>query len=116
MYSKAFNDFDYDPSIMDISNPLQIYLDQIRNILATSKGEVAGASDMGVDLEHFVFDTVVNETHLEQLIYDQIIKYCPLYEDFNTAVNVSFSRGVVRDVCMVDINIDGKQMLQLQIK
>jgi len=116
MYSKAINDFDYRDDILDVSNPLQIYLEQIRSILSTAKGEVAGAPDMGVDLEHYVFDTVVNETHIEQLIYDQIIKYCTLYEDFNTSVSVKFGKGVIRDVCMVDINIDGKQLLQMQIK
>lgn len=109
------DDNDFRPDIVDITDEKDIYLNQIRNVFSATTGAVMGAADMGVQLDHLVFETNLNAKQLERRILEQIYKYCPLNYKFKTNVTVKFSKGVKRDQAIIDVFVNDARRLQIQI-
>jgi hypothetical protein len=62
----------------------------------------------------FTFDAT--ETGIRSALTDQIVKFCPMAEKFNINYDIKFGRGTVRDICIIDILIDGRAVFGVFIK
>lgn len=117
IYTKnAEDDRDFRSDQPDIKDDLQIFLNQIRNVFSAEPGVVLGASQMGIGLEHMVYETNISPKNLEKIILEQIFTYCTFYTRFTIDVNVKFAKGTVRDIVFIDILIDKVKRLELRIK
>lgn len=107
VYTKnAEDDEDYSEDILDIRSPLQIYLQEIRNILNGQEASVIGALDMTIDLEGYIYEMNLEEIDIKQKIMESLMKYSQLYYRFSTVIDVKFYKGDVRDICIIDFTID----------
>ncbi len=110
------DDGDYVDDVIDVHSPIQIYLQEIRNILGGDDSSVMGAIDMTVDLEALIYDMELDEGKLKQKILSSLMKYSLSFYKFSTEINISFFRGDVRDICTIDFSIDNIPRLQFSIK
>ena len=115
IYTVPSSEAGYNSMKVEERNELQIYLNQIRNVMNATAGSVCGAEELGVDLESYVFEMGLDETQLQGLISSQIVSFCTYFPKFSTSINVKFGAGVARDVCFIDFNINGKKTVQYRI-
>ena len=115
IYSKNQQDLDYVPDQLDISDEVQIYLNQIRNIFSAEPGAIMGAADMFVDLESYIYEMGLNEADLERVVTTAINKYASYASKYPTSVKVRFTQGTVRDIAFLDIVIDDTKRMELRI-
>lgn len=115
LYIKTIGDPNYDKNGVDVENELSQLLIQIETILFTNKGDVLGDSNFGADLEKMIYSFSLNEFELKRAIEDQIEMYCPLARKYDTKVDVEFSRGEVRDIAQLNITVDSKYLIGVNI-
>jgi hypothetical protein len=101
---------------MDIHDDLEIYLQQIENVLDSNIGEVLGASDMSIDLESLIFEFDVDTVALKSKIAEVIYTYCTYSRKFKTNIDVKFAKGTVRDICLIDIIVDDVKRIGVLVK
>lgn len=108
IYLRDENDPMYTDGIVDYANETESILEQIRVLLGTSKGEVLGECDFGVDLEYIVFRTKINENEIEKEVMDAIRKYVYIPTDGYVQAKVSTGMDELgMDVAIVDIYLNG---------
>lgn len=116
LYSKNPEDFDFDPSVIEITDELKAYHQSIRNVLTSKTGQIFGGEDMPVDLESYVYSMGLNNQQIRELVIEKIKRFCPLYTKFETVVEVKFGKGDVREICWIDFVIDGSKLTSFLIK
>ncbi|MGQ8577371.1 hypothetical protein, partial [Klebsiella pneumoniae] len=85
-------------------------------ILYTKPGEILGAPDFGCDLENMLFVFNLNEVTLRGMLQDQVQKFVPLSEKYQINFDVVFARGTVRDICLIDVKVNGNPMFGMLVK
>jgi hypothetical protein len=116
LYMRDPEDPLYVPDTLEVKNDLDVLLGQIRMLLFTKPGEVVSRINFGIDLESQIFSLNVSNSALENLILSQIYDNCPNAELYEVTVKVSFFYGVSRDVCLIDIFVDGTKYLGILVK
>jgi hypothetical protein len=104
----------FDLSELETSNPEKMYVEQIRMAFESGIGEIMGSEDP-IDLEQYVFEQNLNETEIAAKIRQGLGRFCSLYEDFKTEVEVFFSKGELRDTCLVVVTVN-KQKYRVIIR
>ena len=115
LYIKAPEDPNFDSSALDIESELGQLLTQIETILFTNKGDVLNERNFGASLETLIYDFHFNEFEIKRTVNEQLEIYCPLAEKYNVEVDVSFSRGEVRDIAQINITVDTQYMIGVRI-
>ena len=107
IYSKNIaDDKDFRDDQPDIKDDLQIFLNQVRNLFSAEPGMVLGASQMGVGLEHLIYETNISPKNLEKVILEQVFTYCSFHTKFAINITVKFAKGTVRDIVFIDFLVD----------
>lgn len=106
----------YQPETLEHTDELENLLGQIRMLLFTRKGEVMGFYDFGVNIEDDIFTFELSQAQLQKKIMDSIYQYCPDASAYAVKVDVQFFQGTVRDVCLIDIVVDGTKRLGILVK
>lgn len=115
LYIKAPEDPNFDAKALDIESELGQLLTQIETILFTNKGDVLNDRNFGASLETLIYDFHFNEFEIKRTVNEQLETYCPLAEKYNVEVDVSFSRGEVRDIAQINITVDTQYMIGVRI-
>ena len=96
----------------DMSNPvgmindmLEMFQQEIKVLFSCPSHEVFANDDEWVDIEQYVFMTNLDNMTLENKIRDSIRVCCPHAENFIFTVNMSFVRGELSDIGVVDVSI-----------
>lgn len=116
IYMRDPTDPYYKSDIMEINDEVEMLITQIKMILFTRPGEVLGAPDFGVALEDQLFTLNINEYALKSMLFDQVIKFIPLSEKYHVQFDVNFSKGTVRDICLIDVKINGNPLFGILVK
>jgi len=116
IYCKPINDPTYQNDIFEHEDIYEAVLSKIRMILFTTPGEVLGEPNFGVDLERYIFDTMVSNKELKKMILEQIVMYIPESNYFNIDVDVKFQRGQTQDIGFIDIKLNGTPAIGILIK
>jgi hypothetical protein len=116
LYTRDPSDPLYYPGILEQSDEIETLLGQIRMIMFTKQGDVLGSYTFGYNLEDNLFLFNLTEGPLKSTLRDAIYTYCPDAAKYDVDVQVQFFRGSVRDVCLIDIVIDGQKRLGVLIK
>ena len=115
LYIKTLGDPKFDRNGVDVESELNQLLIQIETILFTNPGDVLGDSKFGADLEKLIYSFNLNEFEIKKIIENQIENYCPLANKYDTAVDVSFSRGEIRDIAQINITVDTKYLVGVYV-
>ena len=116
IYTKSPSDPNYNSTQLETNDEIEMLLGQIRMMLLTNQGEVIGAPEFGVNLEDALFSLNFNEYSLKSMLFNQIMMFCPLAEKYRVKFDVSFATGTVRDICLIDIYVDGSKAFGILIK
>ena len=116
IYCRNANDPLYNYNILETSNPLEALLTKLRMIIFTNRGEVLGVPDLGLSLNELLFEFNANTYQIQKDFYAQVAKYVPESSNFNIDIQVNFVPGTVRDICYIDIYIDGTKYLGVVAK
>jgi hypothetical protein len=116
LYLRDPSDPYYNPEILEHSSEIEALVGEIRMILFTKQGDVLGNYDFGFNLEDKLFLFNLNETDIRNKLLTTILETCPDAAVFNTDISVQFFRGSVRDICLIDIFIDGKKTIGVLVK
>jgi len=88
----------------------------IRMLLMTKPGDILGAPDFGVDLEAMVFTLRLDGQKMKRDIEEKISMFIPAARDYTVGVEVGFTRGVVRDECLIDIMINEQKQFGIYLR
>jgi hypothetical protein len=116
IYCRNSNDPLYNYNILETSSALEALLTKLRMIIFTNKGEVIGVPDLGLSLNDLLFEFNANTYQIQKDFYAQVSKYVPDAVNFNIDLQVNFVPGTVRDICYIDIYIDGTKYLGVVAK
>lgn len=116
LYTREPEDPLYVADVLEVRNDLEVLLGQIRMLLFTKPGDVIGELNFGIDIEAQVFALNVSNAKLEDLVRSQIYRYCAFAENFDVGVKASFFYGTTRDICLIDIFVDGTKYLGVLLK
>ena len=108
-------DKDYIAAQMDETDPLSIYIAQIKTVLS-NENAVMGAAAMIGDLEQYIYEYNFNERDLETKIRQLVNSFCSFSVDFPTKIKAKFIKGTERDVCVIDITIADQRRVQIVVK
>ena len=106
MYIRNPDDPNFKPGIVEIWDDLEMFIQQIEMVLMTERGEILGEPDFGANLEYYVHGLNINSGRIERLVQNQIVEYCTLASKFPFTVSMSFYKGDVRDIGLLEIEID----------
>lgn len=116
IYCRNEDDPYYDPTLLETNNPIEALLTKIRMIIYTRKGEILGYEDLGLNLDTLLFELKFTGSQIQTDFYRQIAQYCPEAPNYNINLDLNFVPGTVRDVCYLDIYIDGTKYLGIVAK
>lgn len=116
IYCRNINDPSYKPKQLETGSELEALLTKIRMIIFTQKGEVLGQPMLGLSLEEYLFDLNANTAQLQNTFYGQLAIFVPEAGRFNVEISVNFQPGEVRDLCFIDIYIDGTKFVGVLAK
>ena len=101
----------YDSTMLEVSDQVSFLILSIENLLFTRKKEVLGFPNMGINLEDMLFSLNANNSDIKSAVAIQIYGYCPLAALYKVEVDVKFFNGTNRDICVIDIFVDGRKSI-----
>lgn len=105
----------YNINDLETSDPVLIYVGQIKMAFETGFGDIMN-SEGTIDLEELVYEQNLDQAALEQRIRSMLGRFCSFYNDFETEIEVFFSKGNLRDACIIAITIDKDYDYKVAIK
>ena len=115
-YIKYIGDPNYNATQLQNNGEIEQLITQIETILFTRKTDVLGSAQFGCNLEDLVYSLNQNEYNIKQEINNQINSYSPLATKYQVATDVKFFKGEVRDIAYIDITIDSKYLVQINLR
>ena len=115
LYIKYPTDPNYDENQVQTNSEIEMLITQIQTALFTNTREVMDSENFGCNLETLIYDLNVNEYNIVSTITDQINRYCPLANKYNFNVDVTFMKGEVRDIAFIDITIDSRYSIKINM-
>ena len=106
----------YQPNTLEVNSDIEALLAEIRMILYTKQGEVLGSYDFGYNLEDNLYLFNLSSSDLRNKLVQAIYYYCPDAQTYNVDISVQFFKGSVRDICLIDILINGQKALGVLAK
>ena len=89
------------------SDFINVVVQKLEMILFTNKGEDYGDPNMGCDLEHYLWDTNVPATMIENNIRTQISKYVPELNSMGYSLTIDILQGPEKDQMYLNFIIAG---------
>jgi hypothetical protein len=113
IYIRSSEDSKYISNILDHSDPVESIIEKIKMILGTSKTDVLGDANFGVNIEDMIFTTSWNSLKIETEIKNQIAKY--IETDYDIDIKVSLGKGDGYDYGIIDIYINQEKVLAVLV-
>lgn len=115
LYIKSIGDPNFRYDQMQVDEEIQLLLTQIETLIFTTKGDVMGAPDFGLNLEDYVYSFMYNDDMLKGLVSSAISQYIPLASKYPINVSVEYTSETERNAVYIDIIIDNKYGIGLYI-
>ena len=106
----------YTENVLEQSSNLETLLAEIRMIMFTKQGDVLGSYNFGYNLEDYLFLFNLNESDLRSRLVEMIFYYCPDAKNYSVDISVQFFKGTIRDICLIDIFVDGQKSMGVLVK
>lgn len=108
IYIRNIEDPNFRSDVIEISDELELFIQQIEMLLLTSAGDVLGEVNFGASLEAYIHTLNFNAQRLESIVSTSIAQQCSLSSYFNYTVKVEFYKGAIRDTALLEIVIDNQ--------
>jgi len=115
LYIKTSGDPNFDASQMQADEEIQMMLTQIETLIFTTRGDVMGSPDFGLNIEDYIYSFRYNDTMLKGMIESNINTYIPLAIKYPVYVNVEFMQETERNLVYIDISVDNRYGIGLYI-
>jgi hypothetical protein len=102
IYNRDPNDPLYKSDILEVTDPIEICIGQIKMCLLTNKGEVLGDPAFGMDLDGMLFDLELSQQSLSREMNLHLHTYAPIFFDLGGYYNINFYQGTQRDIAYFD--------------
>lgn len=102
-------------TMLEAEDELLLLLMQIEMVFSTKKRKVIGASSFGLNLEDMLFTTFIGTEALKNMIYEQIVFFCPLSLKYKVDIEIFFYQGTRRDTAEILVSIDGRNALSVLV-
>lgn len=100
----------YNDGILQTESQTDLVVNKLEMILATNNGDFIADPEFGANLTHYLWETNASAIKIKQAIVGQINKYIPELNKTEYRVNVSISKGTLRDIMLVDIIINDRHI------
>lgn len=110
LYAIPNSETRYKENVMELSNELDVIIQQIDLLLFTNKGDVLMLPEFGCDLEKYLFETSYNESVIKSVIMTQINDFIYLKGTYTVDVDVSFIKWDFNVAMVVDLKINNKKV------
>jgi hypothetical protein len=97
----------YDPNRIIEDDEVEVIVQKLEMLLFTTKGEVLGNLDMGINLEYYLWQTNVTTGNLKNLVQEQIDIYIPELNIIGYDFYLYLYEGTVRDILNLNFIIKG---------
>lgn len=97
----------YEPDRIVEDDEVQVIVQKLEMILFTNKGEVLGDTNMGCNLEYYLWQTKITMGNLKSKIEEQIGIYIPELITLGYTLNIYLYEGALRDILNLDFVIKG---------
>jgi hypothetical protein len=105
IYPRDPEDRYYDPSQIEVSDPIEVCLGQLKMMILTDKTSVLGDPRFGLSLESLVYELNLSEYSLRKEIDLHITNYCRLFKEMGGSYTIKFFLGANRDIALIDFSI-----------
>jgi len=105
IYNRDPSDPGYKIDQIEITDPVEIAIGQVKMILLTEKGEILGDPKFGIGLDSLLFDLALSETSIREEIKKHLFTYAPLFKKVGGYFDVKFYVGSKRDIGVFDFYI-----------
>ena len=116
IYLRNSNDPTFEEGRTEMSENLDLFLQQIEMVLLTPKASVMGQPNFGASLDLYLWEFNVGANQMENEVKRQIQEYCPLARKFQYNVRAQVFEQDFKDTAVIDIEINGVTLLGLAIK
>lgn len=108
----------YDPSEIEVSESIDMFIQQLDMLFATPKKSVLGTPDFGIDLDQYFWTTSKSSSSIRQEVINQINEYISyeLLEFVDFDIEINYLKGDVWDTIIVDVIIDGTKVAGYAVK
>lgn len=115
LYIKAVGDPNFRPDQLQVDEEIQLMLTQIETLLFTSKGDVMGMPEFGLNLEDYVYSFMYNDDMIKGVVSTAISTYVPYSTKYPVSVNVEYVTETERNAMYIDITIDNRYGIGLYV-
>lgn len=118
IYIRSTDDPNYrGPRVVDFEDDVESIITQLRVIMGTSKGQILGSYNFGLDIEDLIFSTSFSAGDLESKLNDQIGQYiAPSFPNYNVTTKVNFGNHPDGwDYAIVDIYINEMKVIGIEV-
>ena len=116
IYLRNSTDPTYEEGRAEISEELDLFLQQIEMVILTPKGSVMGDPDYGASLDTYLWSFGKTGPELEAEAMRQINKYCSYRVNYDVEIYATVQEINFQDIAVIDIAINGAKLLGLAIK
>ena len=97
----------YEPGRIIEDDEVEVIVQKLEMILFTNKGEVLGDTDIGCNLEYYLWQTRITTTNLKIKVEEQITDYIPELNVLGYDLDVVLFEGTLRDILYLNFTIKG---------
>ena len=105
IYNRDPLDPNYNPYQLEITDPIEICIGQLKMLLLTNKGEVLGDPKFGLNLEDLIFNLDLSESSIRKELDLALKVYVPLFSVLGGTYELKFYVGKLRDIATLDFKI-----------
>ncbi len=115
LYNRNTSDPNYLDNQMEMEDTLELFKQQIESCLFTPKTSVMGEVNMGASLDEFIWSFRTSADDINFVVNQQIQSYCTMAREFPYVVNTQFYAGTIRDIAVLNIEIDNRDRFNVNI-
>ena len=97
----------YEPDRIVEDDDVEVIVQKLEMILFTNKGEVLGDTNIGCNLEYYLWQTRITTGNLKSKIDEQINTYIPELITLGYTLDLYLYEGTLRDILNLDFVIKG---------
>ena len=105
IYNRDPQDGNYNPFLVETTDPVEICIGQIKMMLFTNKGEVLGDPSFGMNLEDLLFSLNLSESSIRKELDLFLTTYIPIFGKLGGTYDLKFYQGKDRDIANLDFYI-----------
>jgi hypothetical protein len=97
----------YEPGRIIEDDEVEVIVQKLEMILFTNKGEVLGDTEIGCNLEYYLWQTRITTGNLKSKVEEQINTYIPELIALGYSLEVLLYEGTLRDILYLNFQIKG---------